>query len=833
MVCKMKDITMKTKTRHFINAGAVLFAVALTFMACDDKPFELELPLAVTSHQLDLAQPSGSTHIMVYSTGSWSAVFAQQVDWASLNKMSGEGNADLVFSYSANYGVSRYVDLILSKGSELSDTIRVCQAGKISEPSLTFKNSAVSLLKTAASITTPLTTNLIYNLSDITGEIMYLGAEGDTLGVTAIGEDKSASYDQWVKDVKWSSSDVAYNVQENTSDFPRTAVLKIRIVDADGKETLTSQTITQGISDPEFKLDSESAFLAGYSGNYVFPASSNNIYAYTNNIVFTVDPSDEESVWISGVKLTDSGLSLSVTKNETGATRSGSVTVSFTDSSGDSITQKLSIDQKSYPFSISFAAVRAMSPGDISVDQYIEGYVVSDPGSANVAQNPQTAQFKFDFTENYKTAYIESKDGKYGFMLKFATTEDNILERYSLVRISLAGTTLVKDSDPDRFSLTGLTADNVIETKTPDSFLVPVKEKTIAELTDDDIYTLVTLKDMEILCKDGCFTNATDGYSFKDVAKGINPTSGTTSAPRWDVAPLIMSDKSGNSIYMLTNSYVPWRRDGTPGNNDSVIPQGSGSFVGIVVVEDLVRYGDLGRYEVRAMEKADIAFSDSKFSKTIVEWNWNDKVNDVIPEEGAGELDFHGAAVSLTTDFNSAFWHDLSGTNMKGLISNAAIKATAKWWDFTNDIGNYFDISFSTLGINGANLIFGLVWNHGDMGNTSLDSPAHWKLLYSIDGGESFNDVPDSGIIKNRSIVWWSTTSQDSCPGYIDHIRKLPSVCFGKESVVLRLQVADKVTDTKPGTAAASYLTNLGIENGTLTDKSTGIRIGTITVRYN
>ena len=41
------------------------------------------------------------------------------------------------------------------------------------------------------------------------------------------------------------------------------------------------------------------------------------------------------------------------------------------------------------------------------------------------------------------------------------------------------------------------------------------------------------------------------------------------------------------------------------------------------------------------------------------------------------------------------------------------------------------------------------------------------------------------------------------------------------------------MTDTKPDTAAATYLTNLGIEQGTLTNKSTEIRIGTITVRYN
>ena len=47
------------------------------------------------------------------------------------------------------------------------------------------------------------------------------------------------------------------------------------------------------------------------------------------------------------------------------------------------------------------------------------------------------------------------------------------------------------------------------------------------------------------------------------------------------------------------------------------------------------------------------------------------------------------------------------------------------------------------------------------------------------------------------------------------------------------MQVADKVTDKAPATSSATYLTNLGLEKATLTDKATGIRIGTITVRYN
>ena len=360
--------------------------------------------------------------------------------------------------------------------------------------------------------------------------------------------------------------------------------------------------------------------------------------------------------------------------------------------------------------------------------------------------------------------------------------------------------------------------------------------------------------DVEIMCKDGAYTNATEGYSIKDVTAGINVVSGGGS-PRWDTVPLLMSDRGGSTIYMLTNSYVPWRRranatqlgeglweagtdNGAVYDKEGnvtvpVVPQGSGTFRGIITSETLVRYGEIGRYQIRAIEEGDIQLKDPAFSTTLVEWNWNDTLADVIPEKGDGTLDFHGATLAAASDFNNTVMVDKKGaSNQKGLIPSCALKVTNSWWDFTNDVGKYFDVSFSTAGIRGTNIVFGITWNHGAMGNTTLDSPAHWKLLYSIDGGASFKDVPGE-IIKNRSIVWWTTTSQDSCPGFKDHLRALPNECFNCEKVIVRVQVADKVTDTKPDTAAATYLTNLGIEQGTLTNKSTEIRIGTITVRYN
>ena len=89
-----------------------------------------------------------------------------------------------------------------------------------------------------------------------------------------------------------------------------------------------------------------------------------------------------------------------------------------------------------------------MTPGEISLAGYIEGFVVSDPASKNIVSSPQTGQYAFDRTENDRTVYLESTDGRYGFCLKFATEDDNTLERFSKVRLSLDGAILEKKAVP-------------------------------------------------------------------------------------------------------------------------------------------------------------------------------------------------------------------------------------------------------------------------------------------------------------------------------------------------------------------------------------------------
>ena len=77
---------MKHDMIRALLAAALL---SLGAVACD-KPYEMNLPLAVNQHLITLQKEAGSTHILVWSDGGWSARFDKPIDWGSLNKATGE-----------------------------------------------------------------------------------------------------------------------------------------------------------------------------------------------------------------------------------------------------------------------------------------------------------------------------------------------------------------------------------------------------------------------------------------------------------------------------------------------------------------------------------------------------------------------------------------------------------------------------------------------------------------------------------------------------------------------------------------------------------------------
>lgn len=789
-----------------ISILSMILAAALAVVGCN-KTFEMDLPLAVSSRVIDLTKDAGATHIIIYADGDWTAKFVGSAEWASLDRLNGSGNSELVLGFSANYGLSRRLAIALSK-NEMKDTIVVNQAGTLSEPELTWPCDSVSMCKSAGRAALTICSNLFYSLQNTSYSVEYGDGAAD-----------------WISDVVFDGRSMSFGVSDNSSSTLRRATIGVKVQipgnsKTEDKEETFEIRVSQDSEDAALEL-AEAETLAGMKGSNSIETLKNTMWAYAEDLAYTVDYTPEvapEDAWISNLALTSNALTFDTDDNMSGDDRSAVIKVLF---KGVEVAEK-TVMQDVYPVVVDFAALRNYPEGELTAREYIDGYIVSENGTANVCQNPQTAQYKFDTNESIRTAIIESLDGKYGFAIKYKKLAQNTLPRYSKVRISLRGLTLTKNSDPEYYTLTGMTEDNVTSVEEPNRDAVPAKRKSVSELTDADIFTLVSLKDMEIVFKDGSYTNCTDGYAKKT---DLNQAGG--SAPRWDVAPLLLTDKNGQTISMLTNSLVEWRRDGTG------VAQGSGDFKGIIVAETLVRYGNRGRYQIRPMVKDDIALTDAPFSKTLVEWNWNDAKNDSAPEIGAGNIS--GVAVSLAQDYNALVHTNVatsrtekvaSGAGGKGVVNNQAAYFTATW-----EVGSSFDVDFSTAGISGTNLQFGFVWGHGKGGNTNIDTPSRWRLLYSVDDGESFKEfVP---MVKNRSIVWWTNTAVDSAPGYTDHMFQLPQECFGKEKVIVRFQVVDNVCDIDPKSSSSTWQTALSIEKGTFTKTSNPLRFGAITVRYN
>ena len=116
----------------------------------------------------------------------------------------------------------------------------------------------------------------------------------------------------------------------------------------------------------------------------------------------------------------------------------------------------------------------------------VEGIVVSDYRSPNMELNPNLNYYSVDL----------AADGSCGIRLRFDEASENRLARYDRVRLDLNGCRLTRTAAPDCMTLTGVQALNVLSVAPGTAADLPVKERSVATLTDDDIYTYVTLKDV-------------------------------------------------------------------------------------------------------------------------------------------------------------------------------------------------------------------------------------------------------------------------------------------------------------------------------------------------
>lgn len=212
-------------------------ALAAAIMSCE-KSSDTTFDLAVDAVDIKLDNVSGSTKVNVWSTKQWKARFKDPVDWASLDRLEGEGNAAITFSWSQNVDIERQVQLIFDVPGK-SDTVLFTQKGAF-EPSMSFTGSK-TVDASVTSVGLGFKTNLVNHLDAIESEVSYikylLDDEDD--------EDVPAPEGGWVTNVTVNEDTVTATLAPNTGNRPRKARITLKFTKLNGSITTTYGEITQ------------------------------------------------------------------------------------------------------------------------------------------------------------------------------------------------------------------------------------------------------------------------------------------------------------------------------------------------------------------------------------------------------------------------------------------------------------------------------------------------------------------------------------------------------------------------------------------------------------
>lgn len=317
----------------------IIFISSLLLLASCDKPFEMDLPLSVAQRNISLTKDAGSTHVLVYADGDWTASFTEPVEWASLSKVSGYGNSDLEFTYSANYGIARRVGIVLSKG-ELRDTVVMTQAGPVSIPVYEPQVAQVPLFNAAGTAVINATGNLLYCADAVYAYAVYTKEDGTEETVLIGGQDADPAH--WITSFEAEHDKFRFGVKANTTGTAREAKLHITIANPTGMTFNKYVTVTQSEGKAAFKLPA-----LGY-GSYgpdaqtlVVETSENTIWPYQDNMTITLqDPS-----WITDAHMVPGGLCLTLTENKTGSPRQQNLTLTYVSAAGEIINGKFTVIQ--------------------------------------------------------------------------------------------------------------------------------------------------------------------------------------------------------------------------------------------------------------------------------------------------------------------------------------------------------------------------------------------------------------------------------------------------------------------------------------------------------
>lgn len=610
---------------------------------------------------------------------------------------------------------------------------------------------------------------------------------------------------------------------------------------------------------------SKRAMLAGYQGGQLSTLLKSSIEFDELQIdIFDKDIFDKVD-WISNITCVNNTLKFDVEPNPNAKSmRKATIRFSYTDDWNETIMTDILVTQdKEISIAddiVSFAEMRQKGERDITEDICIEGYIISDSQSGNAAPNVPITTQRIDYTGTKRIVYIESMDGRYGFMVEFKSVEDNILNRYDKVCLNLngcffgmEGSNNITDNDPIRYYINEVTANHVLSIESGNNAVIPIKERYFNELTDDDIYTYVTLKDCEFPIKKGPLTPLNEGYTGGGVSTRFT-------ANRISFYPQLVRDARGNDFYTLTNTTCNYRR------NAQRLPYGSGTISGVIVHEKCDRFewdsakeaelvakgystdqiydlGNIGRYQIRHQSQSDIAFADGLYNsltKIICEFAYfnNNRTDCLTNVDSYGKMYYpayttnnthiatlsHSSSGSITaTDswyyLGDSYCNDPVGTGVvdangkavdghqiyyeadtgrgdRGLIAAEYGGAwqSSKWLNGTSY--HYWVAEFSTANAMGTapSVQFAVL-------NRSIGAPRYWNVEWSTNGSV-WNKAGEYTV---PDVTSWNDTRYWQLCGYKHISCELPNAILGEDKVYIRLipnsSLAGEATSYDGGTA--------------------------------
>lgn len=318
------------------NIITLICAGSLALSSCD-APFELKLPLAVDSHRLKLPQTGGSTHILVYAEGEWTASLDGEPQWAELDRSSGEGNSEVVFAYGENLGIAREARLLLCSDTR-RDTVRLVQDGPVTNPSYKFAQNVNRLAVGGGRASFPVSGNLEHSTDAIrVAAVFEENGVRDTVALNSVETDNG----HWITAAEPLADRLVLTLDYNVTKVERNALILVTIDDPTGRTMKSTMTLVQTADKPVLQLASLSETYGAGAQEVLVKSLKNNIFAYGDDTIIQIGAD-----WISDVRLSYDGLAFSLSENETGALRSASVSLTYIDDFASIVKTSFTVVQK-------------------------------------------------------------------------------------------------------------------------------------------------------------------------------------------------------------------------------------------------------------------------------------------------------------------------------------------------------------------------------------------------------------------------------------------------------------------------------------------------------